>query len=451
MSSAEDIEIWDNAVNTYESGLMKDSIEMFLSMGTISSKISYNIGCAHLTLNDTANALKNFKCAVEKDCHLAIGYFMTGICRYKLGSLKNAFDDFEATIRCMRGNKMVDYKQIGMKYQLHEYEVLLNGAAMMSKLGDKDKAKSILLKYIQANEGEKSQEKIQKSLDMLQRGHDINCSIPGIAVFKPPAHAVKNLKKKDYLGKAKVLYSADPTDKDAGFSGLKLLQETRTELLSDIRKPTHRQSLKRISPPARPPHVSMTLGRVVDRAPPRKPLPQSPQQPEDLKYRSETWSGKPSKPLPKCPVPVRPPNSPSLGSELNRKAWTGQPSITSAFEQNSSHPIVAEPNRTPLRRPNKPLPVSPVTKPERRDFTDNAKNGHHAIDVELEFNFSTKIKLNEDMSLNDVVKLCKQSIPRDVSVHYVDGLGRQKVLNAAALDHIQQGSIEKPKLICHPS
>ena len=58
MSAAKDVEIWDNAIQAFEAGLLQDSIDLFNSMTTISSKISFNIGGAYFGLNDTNSALK---------------------------------------------------------------------------------------------------------------------------------------------------------------------------------------------------------------------------------------------------------------------------------------------------------------------------------------------------------------------------------------------------------
>ncbi len=58
MSTAGDIEIWHQAVQVYENGSMAEAIKIFSSMATISSKISFNIGCAHLWSEDVETALK---------------------------------------------------------------------------------------------------------------------------------------------------------------------------------------------------------------------------------------------------------------------------------------------------------------------------------------------------------------------------------------------------------
>ena len=40
------------------------------------------------------------------------------MCRYV-----KALEQFDQTMKCMRGNRVVDYKQLGLKYQLYECEV----------------------------------------------------------------------------------------------------------------------------------------------------------------------------------------------------------------------------------------------------------------------------------------------------------------------------------------
>ena len=58
MSSAADIEIWDNAIHKFDNELHEEAVHLFLSMGTISSKISFNIGSVYFAKNNIGDALK---------------------------------------------------------------------------------------------------------------------------------------------------------------------------------------------------------------------------------------------------------------------------------------------------------------------------------------------------------------------------------------------------------
>ena len=104
------------------------------------------------------------------------------------------------------------------------------------------------------------------------------------------------------------------------------MQETREQVLADIRMPGRRESLT----PLEEAEAARQEGRSRP-APPQKALPRVPVEARD---RIQTWAGsRPSKPLPRSPIPQapkRPSDSPSL-----RKGWDGQKSVNSAFIEKS--------------------------------------------------------------------------------------------------------------------
>ena len=174
------------------------------------------------------------------------------------------------------------------------------------------------------------------------------------------------------------------------------MQDSRDDLLTAIRKPGRKETLRRISaPPSSKPTIH--LGKVVESKlastlpnpklptvaegpPPRKPLPKAPE--DDPRIRAETWTGRPKKPLPKGPLPgppQRPPNSPSLDSRQAK--WDGQRSENSAFRESSKSPVqralengkASTMRNTPSPKmigppksgpPKKPLPSGPADSPK---------------------------------------------------------------------------------------
>ena len=136
------------------------------------------------------------------------------------------------------------------------------------------------------------------------------------------------------------------------------MQETRDQVLADIRKPGQRESLRKVS-----------ASDATRPAPPRKALPTMP---IDARQKVQTWGGsKPAKPLPKLPIPEapkRPSDSPSL-----RKGWDGQKSVNSAFIERSKSPLTeGKPSMSDSPRPpKKPLP----------SFPDSNSNGTMSTNV----------------------------------------------------------------------
>ena len=140
------------------------------------------------------------------------------------------------------------------------------------------------------------------------------------------------------------------------------LEDSRADLLSAIRKPERKATLRKISVAPEKTLPNIKLGKIVEKGPPRKPLPHNPNI-DDLS-RSETWSGKPTKPLPKSPMP----QTPSRNSPVPQKKWTGKPSESSAFKENAFVSSSKE-NKAAPKPPKKPLPSM------------SSKNGHSSYNL----------------------------------------------------------------------
>jgi len=220
LTSPEDIQAWFEAVQLYDAGKIEESIEKFYEVSLQNSRILFNLGCCFLTLNDTKLASRKYTLAVDNDQHLAVGFFMRGLTSYLHQDYKASMQHFEQAKVLLRGNKYLDYKQLGLNFQLYECEILSNQAVMTYHLGDIDLAKEYLLKAV-SSKAEKKHEKITEMLHLIQSGEPIvPFNPPQSQIFRPPKSYVNNLKKKDYLGKSKVL-STENEEIYACFSGIK--------------------------------------------------------------------------------------------------------------------------------------------------------------------------------------------------------------------------------------
>ena len=71
MSSAVDVEIWDKACQEFDNSSFDEAVRLFNSMGTVSSKISFNVGSVYLAKDNIRDALK-----VMTSCLSYFSYFM---------------------------------------------------------------------------------------------------------------------------------------------------------------------------------------------------------------------------------------------------------------------------------------------------------------------------------------------------------------------------------------
>jgi tetratricopeptide (TPR) repeat protein len=78
------------------------------------------------TLTGDASQVECYQRAVALDGYLAIAYFQQGVSNFLLGDFEEALANFNDTLRYLRGNTLIDYDQLGLKFQLYSCEALFN-------------------------------------------------------------------------------------------------------------------------------------------------------------------------------------------------------------------------------------------------------------------------------------------------------------------------------------
>nr|XP_040022871.1 neutrophil cytosol factor 2 [Gasterosteus aculeatus aculeatus] len=220
MSFVDTLRQWDNAVTCVDRQDLTEALAIFLAIQEPNSKIYFDIGCLHLLNNDLDAAEKAFDCSIGKDEHLAVAFFQRGMTFYRKQRYEESLADFQHAFRTLRGNQLIDYKALGLRYKLFACEVLLNVALCEAHLGKWEKAHENLVKALDY--------KIDTKLNIIDRALDSALKqklfkpveFPSKVLFKPNRHYVAELEKKDYLGKAKVVASVVPQDAFSGFAPL---------------------------------------------------------------------------------------------------------------------------------------------------------------------------------------------------------------------------------------
>lgn len=64
--------------------------------------------------------------AVRLDSFLAVAYFQMGVSNFLLGEFQEAMANFNEALLYLRGNTLIDYEQLGLKFKLFSCEVLFN-------------------------------------------------------------------------------------------------------------------------------------------------------------------------------------------------------------------------------------------------------------------------------------------------------------------------------------
>ncbi|XP_060088397.1 neutrophil cytosol factor 2 [Heteronotia binoei] len=220
MSLAETIRLWNEGVSAADCKDWTAALEAFSSIQNPSSKICFNIGCIHLIMGNLAEAQQAFTRSTSCDKHLAVAYFQRGTVAYRMENYQSAIDEFKEALAQLRGNSLIDYKILGLRFKLLACEVLYNIALARAKLEDWKKAEEHLTMAMKMKT-EPRHNKIDRAMESIlkQRLFEL-ITIPEGKLFRPNEKQVAQLEKKDYLGKATVVASVVDKDEFSGFAPL---------------------------------------------------------------------------------------------------------------------------------------------------------------------------------------------------------------------------------------
>uniref|UniRef100_A0A673GU40 SH3 domain-containing protein n=1 Tax=Sinocyclocheilus rhinocerous TaxID=307959 RepID=A0A673GU40_9TELE len=220
MSFVSTLRQWDEAVACVEQRDPASALRIFLNIEEKSSKIFFNIGCLYLNNSELDEAEKAFDRSIGKDEHLAAAFFQRGVTFYKKERFEESLLDFQQAFKQLRGNQLIDYKPLGLRYKLYACEVLHNIGLVQAQLGKWEKAQENLLTALSLRADAKFSH-IDHALDaILKQKLFLLVEIRAGLLFKPNKHYVAELEKRDYLGKAKVVSSIVPADEFSGFAPL---------------------------------------------------------------------------------------------------------------------------------------------------------------------------------------------------------------------------------------
>ncbi|XP_018553713.1 LOW QUALITY PROTEIN: neutrophil cytosol factor 2 [Lates calcarifer] len=220
MSFVDTLRQWDEAVTCVDRQDLAEAYRIFLSIQEPNSKICFDIGCLHLLNQDLDAAEKAFDCSIRKDEHLAVAFFQRGVTFYKKQRYEESLGDFQRAFKALRGNQLIDYKALGLRYILYACDVLHNMALVEAQLGNWEKAQENLVKALDYKTEAKLNTIDRALQSTLKQKLFKLVEFPSKLLFKPNKNYVAELEKKDYLGKAKVVASVVPQDDFSGFAPL---------------------------------------------------------------------------------------------------------------------------------------------------------------------------------------------------------------------------------------
>ncbi|RKU48144.1 hypothetical protein DL546_009224 [Coniochaeta pulveracea] len=126
---------------------------------------------------------------------------------------------------------MIDYAQLGLLFKLYSCEVLFNRGLCYIYLQQKDAGMQDL-SYAVKEKVVEDHNVIDEAIREEAQGYTV-FSIPVGVVYRPNEAKVRNLKTKDYLGKARLVAASDRANAFTGFAGSEMRKAAKTEIKDD--------------------------------------------------------------------------------------------------------------------------------------------------------------------------------------------------------------------------
>ncbi|QUC23651.1 uncharacterized protein UV8b_07892 [Ustilaginoidea virens] len=230
MSLKLEIETWVAALARYDNNEFDDSLREFDKICD-TSKILFNMGVIHATLGEHEKAVECYQRAIRFDQYLAVAYFQQGVSNFLIGDFEEALANFNDTLLYLRGNTMIDYAQLGLLFKLYSCEALFNRGLCYIYLQQKEAGMLDLL-YAAKEKVVEDHNVIDEAIAEDAEGYTV-FSIPVGVVYRPNEAKVRNLKTKDYLGKARLVAASDRSNAFTGFAGPEIKNAGKAEAKDD--------------------------------------------------------------------------------------------------------------------------------------------------------------------------------------------------------------------------
>ncbi|KAH7173469.1 uncharacterized protein B0J16DRAFT_324965 [Fusarium flagelliforme] len=230
MSLKQEIETWVAALGRYDNNEFEEALNEFGKIGD-TSKILFNMGVIHATLGEHEKAVESYQRAIRLDQYLAVAYFQQGVSNFLLGDFEEALANFNDTLLYLRGNAMIDYAQLGLLFKLYSCEVLFNRGLCYIYLQQMDAGMQDF-SYAVKEKVVEDHNVIDDAIREQAEGYTV-FSIPVGVVYRPNEAKVRNLKTKDYLGKARLVAASDRANAFTGFAGSEIKNAGKTEVKDD--------------------------------------------------------------------------------------------------------------------------------------------------------------------------------------------------------------------------
>ncbi|CAG8518554.1 676_t:CDS:2 [Paraglomus occultum] len=228
-----ELEQWATAVVAYDEDDFNKALEIFESIAD-SAKFHFNMGLIYATCGEHEEACGAYEQATKLDVYFAVAYFQKGVSHFLLGDFESALTSFNDALLYLRGNMLIDYEQLGLKFRLYSCEVLFNRGLCYLYLGQTEKGLDDFA-YAAKEKQTEEHDVIDEAMVVQGQGFTV-FSIPVGVIYRPPEGKLKNVKTKNYLGEPTLIAVVDPGDAFVGFTGAEQLKNQQMSTTAPITK-----------------------------------------------------------------------------------------------------------------------------------------------------------------------------------------------------------------------
>ncbi|CAG8629391.1 235_t:CDS:10, partial [Paraglomus brasilianum] len=129
-----ELEQWDRGVKAFENKDYDAALKCFEDIADC-ARFYFNIGIIYATMGEHEAACESYKEAVKLDQYFAVAQFQLGVSYFLTGNFETALISFNDAFLNLRGNSLIDYEQLGLKFRLYSCEVLFNRGLCYFNLG----------------------------------------------------------------------------------------------------------------------------------------------------------------------------------------------------------------------------------------------------------------------------------------------------------------------------
>ncbi|XP_069576192.1 NADPH oxidase activator 1 isoform X2 [Brachyistius frenatus] len=217
------LRLWDASVKAVDAKDWNGALAELEQISEPTSRTLFIAAAAHLALGQLDRAMQALDLTIAKDARLAVGFFQRAAVMIQMDRLEEALSDCIWAQKHMRGNVVIDYRQLGLRFKLYSWQVLYNAAAVYSRMGQWEQAGEVLQSAAQEKGGGGRGGTIEAALDIIANKEVLTpLLVPEGEVFRPKRQDVEQLQQRDFLGKPKVISSMIPNDDFGGFEPLRL-------------------------------------------------------------------------------------------------------------------------------------------------------------------------------------------------------------------------------------